>query len=47
MQSALGNIAGSPCGFDCNNRRQKAAAEKPIKRPPMMRNGKKAKGYLP
>ncbi len=41
MQSALGNIAGSSCGFH-----QKAAAEKPIKRPPMMRNGKKAKGYL-
>ena len=41
MQSAFGDIAGSSCGFQ-----QKAAAEKPIKRPPMMRNGKKAKGYL-
>ena len=41
MQSALDDIAGSSCGFH-----QKAAAEKPIKRPPMMRNGKKAKGYL-
>ena len=40
MQSALGNIAGSPCEF------HQKAAEKPIKRPPMMRNGKKAKGYL-
>lgn len=37
----LGDIAGSSCGFH-----QKAAAEKPLKRPPMMRNGKKAKGYL-
>ena len=36
----LGDIVGSSCGF------HQKAAEKPIKRPPMMRNGKKAKGYL-
>lgn len=34
----LGDIVGSPCGF------HQKAAEKPVKRPPMMRNGKKQRG---